>query len=306
MASPLAIKLEKALGCGIRGSRPMQGGDIADVSLLTLRNGKRVVAKRPRADQPDTTSTEALMLQYLKTHSPLPVPDVLFHAPGILVLSHIPHAGVRDVALASKSVAISVAELHACVAESVAKPTQSVAQSVAQGVAKPYGFKHDTYIGPLVQQNTAEASWVSFFRERRLLAMAGSCQRTDKLGTAEYARVEKLALKLNDLIPDTPAASLLHGDLWAGNMLIDGDHAAGFIDPAISYGHNEMDLAFIDLMGGLDPVFFDTYNEHHPIEPGFHEERKAIYQLWPLLVHVRLFGGGYVAQVSRILEKFGC
>ncbi|WP_417459736.1 fructosamine kinase family protein [Kordiimonas sp.] len=302
MASPLAKKLEKALGCGIKGSRPMHGGDIADVSLLTLQNGARVVAKRPRADQPDTTDTEALMLQHLKAHSSLPVPDILFHAPGILVLSHIPHAGPQDVALASKSVAINVAQLHACVAESVS----GFGRSAAKGVTKPYGFKHDTYIGPLVQQNAVSASWVSFFRDRRLLAMAGSCQRTDKLSSSDYARVEKLALKLGDLIPDTPPASLLHGDLWAGNMLIDGDHAAGFIDPAISYGHNEMDLAFIDLMGGLDPVFFDAYNEHRPIEPGFHEERKSIYQLWPLLVHVRLFGGGYVAQVSRILEQFDC
>ncbi len=302
MASPLAKKLEKALGCGIKSSRPMHGGDIADVSLLTLTNGTRVVAKRPRADQPDTTGTEALMLQHLKVHSSLPVPDVLFHAPGILVLSHIPHTGIKDVALASESVAESVAKLHKCVAESVS----DFGHGVAKGVLKPYGFKHDTYIGPLVQQNAANASWVSFFRDRRLLAMAGSCLRTGKLSTADHDRIETLASKLESLIPDTPPASLLHGDLWAGNMLIDGDHIAAFIDPAISYGHSEMDLAFIDLMGGLDPVFFDAYHEHHAIEPGFFEERKALYQLWPLLVHVRLFGGGYVAQVSRILAEFGC
>lgn len=88
-------------------------------------------------------------------------------------------------------------------------------------------------------------------------------------------------------------------------MLIDGGRMAGFIDPAISYGHDEMDLAFIDLMGGLDPVFFDAYNEHAPIDPLFFQNRKALYQIWPLLVHVRLFGGGYVGQVENIVDQLG-
>ncbi|NVJ97696.1 MAG: fructosamine kinase family protein [Alphaproteobacteria bacterium] len=287
--APLRQMLEKAIGSQIIGSRPMRGGDIADVSCLTLKDGRKLVAKRPRADQPDTTAIEAMMLKHLAAESSLPVPEVLFQAPGILVMEHIVHKGITDGRAAAEDVARHVAALH---------------QVTASG-KKPYGFGKDTVIGPLPQENKQTESWVDFFRDRRMLAMARSCMNTSKVDSAFMARVEKLAVKLPGLIPATPPASLLHGDLWAGNMLIDGTQAAGFIDPAISYGHREMDLAFIALMGGLDPAFFDAYHAGCPIDPGFHEDRCALYQLWPLLVHVRLFGGGYVRQAETILDRFG-
>jgi len=289
MASPLAQKLAKALGSPVIGSKPMRGGDIADVSCLTLKDGRKVVAKRPRADQGDTTKVEAMMLRHLRAASDLPVPEVLFQEAGILVISHVDHKGITDARMAAEDVAKHVAALH----------------RVMSTEKKPYGFKADTVIGPLPQKNTPCTDWISFFRDNRLLAMARSCLNTSRIDAAFMKRVEALAGNLPDLIPTHPGASLLHGDLWAGNMLIDGDHAAGFIDPAISYGHREMDLAFILLMGGLDPVFIDAYDAQFTIEPGFKEERCAIYQLWPLLVHVRLFGGGYAHQVASILDRFG-
>lgn len=289
MASPLAKKLAKALGSPITSSRPMRGGDIADVSCLTLADGRKVVAKRPRADQPDTTAVEAMMLAHLKEASSLPVPEVLFQETGILVISHIEHQGATDAKAAAESVAEHAAALH----------------QVTSGEKKPYGFKKDTVIGPLPQKNAASANWVDFFTANRLLIMAQSCLNTSKIDTAFMGRIEALAKKLPDIIPAKPAPSLLHGDLWAGNILIDGDHAAGFIDPAISYGHREMDLAFIQLMGGLDPAFLDAYSAAYSIDPGFLEERCAVYQLWPLLVHTRLFGGGYAHQVASILDRFG-
>ncbi|TNE61692.1 MAG: fructosamine kinase [Alphaproteobacteria bacterium] len=286
MAGPLARQLEKALGAAVTGSRPMRGGDIADVSRLSLSDGRTVVAKRPRADQPDTTATEAMMLTYLAEHSPLPVPKVLYQADGILVMEHIAHAGSTNAHKAAISIAGPVAALH-------------------RVTGKRFGFQTDTVIGPLGQQNREDDNWCRFFTENRLLAMAGSCARVARLSPGTMARIEKLAQKLPDLLPASPAASLLHGDIWAGNMLIDGETVAAFIDPAISYGDREMDLAFIALMGGLDPVFFDAYHAQYAIDAGFTRERCAIYQLWPLLVHVRLFGGGYVGQVESILARFG-
>lgn len=290
MTSTLAQKIEKAVGSKVISSRPMRGGDIADVSCLTLADGRKLVAKRPRADQPDTTAVEAGMLRHLTAHSALPVPEVLLQDKGILLIGYIAHAGISDPQKAAEDVALHVAQLHKKINES----------------NKCFGFETDTVIGPLPQQNKISESWVSFFRDHRLLAMASSCMRTGKFDRRFLDRIETLSGKLESFIPDTPDASLLHGDLWAGNMLIDGDKAAGFIDPAISYGHREMDLAFIRLMGGLDPAFFDAYNANYPTEPGFDDERCSIYQLWPLLVHVRLFGGGYVWDVDTILKKFGC
>ena len=290
MSGSIGNKLETALGSAIVQSKPLSGGDIADVSLLTLADGRQVVAKRPRMDQPDTTSVEKMMLKHLAANSLLPVPNVLYQTKGILVLSYMPHQGVSDGAAAAKNAARQIAALH---------------RVHPKGSRPFYGFKKDTYIGPLAQQNKSSDNWCDFFRERRLLSMATSCVRTGRLPQASMERIDNLARHLEDFLPATPASSLLHGDLWAGNMLIDGGQIAGFIDPAISYGHNEMDLAFIDLMGGLDPIFFKAYNEHLPIEAAFFQHRKALYQIWPLLVHVRLFGGGYVGQVEAIVDRLG-
>lgn len=289
MAGSISTKLETALGARIIKSRPLSGGDIADVSLLSLEDGRGVVAKRPRMDQPDTTAVEKMMLKHLKSKSRLPLPDVLFQTKGLLVISHIAHTGATDLAAASVDTAKHIADLH----------------SVRPKGSRPYyGFDKDTYIGPLPQQNKASSNWVEFFTEHRLLAMAGSATRTGKMPTELMDRVESLAANLSNFLPVTPPSSLLHGDLWSGNMLLDGDKAAGFIDPAISYGDAEMDLAFIEMMGGLAPDFFDAYSSISPIEPEFESTRKHIYKLWPLLVHVRLFGGGYVHQVEAILSKF--
>lgn len=284
--SALSKKLHKALGARIIRSQALAGGDIADVSLLELENHTYVVAKRPRMDQPDTTATEAVMLKYLAKNSTLPVPKVLFHTRGMLVISYIPSNLQTDAKQGAESAAEHIANLH-------------------QNTSTQFGFKEDTCIGPLPQLNTPNDNWVSFFKQQRLLAMARSCLNTGKIDQALYARINEFSGKLDDLIPAEPKASLLHGDLWAGNMLFSDNNAVGFIDPAISYGHQEMDLAFIELMGGLDKRFFEAYHHQTPIDPDFHKERKHIYQLWPLLVHVRLFGGGYVNDVANILTKFG-
>jgi len=291
MASPLIQKLNTALGARITGSKALPGGEIADVSLLSLENHTKVVAKRPRADRPDTTAVEAWMLKHLAKKSALPVPKVLFQTKGVLVISYVLHKGITDVDAAAEDVARHVAALH----------------KVRPAGKQPfYGLKKETFIGPLPQINSPSDNWTSFYAENRLLAMAQSCVNTSKINAALMARIETLANKLPTLLPSQPESSLLHGDLWAGNMLIDGDKAVAFIDPAISYGHREMDLAFIDLMGGLSPRFIDAYSALYPLDPGYEQERKAIYQLWPLLVHVRLFGGGYVAQAEAILDSLGC
>lgn len=291
MAGSATQKLQAALGARVVSSRALPGGDIADVSLLTLDNHTMVVAKRPRADQPDTTSIEAMMLTHLAEVSQLPVPKVLFQQENLLVISYIPHKGVKQRETAAEDIARHVAALHSI---------------IRTGKKARYGFEKDTVIGPLPQRNRQADSWVDFYRDQRFLAMVQSCANVNRFDSEIIKRCEGFAAKLGDYLPVKPPCALLHGDLWSGNMLIDDDHAAAFIDPAISYGHSEMDLAFIDLMGGLENAFWPAYENAYGIEQGFHDERKAIYQLWPLLVHVRLFGGGYGQQVSNILTQFGC
>ncbi len=279
--------VENKLGSKVVNEYRLCGGDIAAVSLLTLADEFQCVAKRPRAGQPDTTAVEAMMLNHLRSQSELPVPRVLVQEPGILVMSYIPHRGMRERTAASEDIAQHVASLH---------------RHHNANVENPYGFESDTVIGPLIQPNCATHNWLDFFRDNRLLMMGENALAAGQLGSDMMCKLERLAAKLPGLLPQNPESSLLHGDLWAGNILVDGDRVAGFIDPAISWGHREMDLAFIDLTGGLDQRFFDAYNHHYTIEPGFYSERCALYQLWPLLVHTRLFGGSYAQQASAVLD----
>ena len=289
MAGTFAKTLEKALGARPVKSRFLDGGDIADVSRITLDNGQNIVAKRPRIDQPDTTQIEAKMLAYLRKHSNLPVPDVLHQENGLLVIEYIDNKKPTDTQQAAESVAEHLSQLH------------NVENILNEGF---YGFEVDTVIGPLEQHNKLNANWPVFYGENRLLAIGDQIARTGRVNSAFMDKLSLVANKLENFLPKTPKSSLLHGDVWRGNLLFQDNKVAAFIDPAISYGHKEMDLAFIDLMGGLDAVFFDMYHQISAIDAGFQEDRKAIYQLWPLLVHIKLFGGGYVQDAEMILDRF--
>lgn len=114
-----------------------------------------------------------------------------------------------------------------------------------------------------------------------------------------------LAARLEELIGEPARPSLLHGDLWTGNLLVASARVVGVVDPAIYHGHPEIELAFGTLFGTFGEPFFRRYREVRGLEPGFLEERRHLYNLYPLLVHVRLFGGGYAGAVERTLARFG-
>jgi fructosamine-3-kinase len=119
------------------------------------------------------------------------------------------------------------------------------------------------------------------------------------------ARLERLAEKLDDYLLEPAHPALLHGDLWTGNVLVRGDRIAGFVDPAIYYGHPEIELAFTTMFGTFGRAFFDAYEALLPLEPGFHETRSDLYKLYPTLVHVRLFGESYLGAIDRTLSRLG-
>ena len=115
-------------------------------------------------------------------------------------------------------------------------------------------------------------------------------------------RFDQLYRRLGDLVGTTEPPARLHGDLWGGNVIVDDQGGPCLIDPAVYGGHREMDLAMMRLFGGFSPRVFAAYEESFPLAPGAHE-RVPLYQLWPLLVHVALFGGGYVASVEAALDR---
>ncbi len=164
-----------------------------------------------------------------------------------------------------------------------------------------FGFESNNYLGSLVQKNDKRDTWESFFAEMRIepqLEMAkinGHC-------TSEFVRLfEKMLGRIDRYFPKEPSAAL-HGDLWTGNFMTDSKGEAVIFDPAVYYGHREMDLGMSKLFGGFDKRFYEAYNEVYPLEPGW-EDRLHIANLYPLLAHVNLFGGSYTSQVTQILRK---
>jgi len=166
-----------------------------------------------------------------------------------------------------------------------------------------YGLQTDNFIGLLPQKNDWHDSWVSFYRECRLMPMAKLAAERGRLPAGRRERLARLMDRLDRWLPEAPPASLLHGDLWGGNWLAGADGRPWLIDPAVSYGDRECDLAFSELFGGFPGRFYDAYRDAYPLPPEY-GERKPIYQLYHLLVHLVLFGEAYGQSVDRILGRY--
>lgn len=276
-------KIEAVTGEIIKVMRPLSGGMIAEVYRVDFVNGQSIVAKVSNG-MDDTLDIEGKMLRYLAEKSELPVPEVIHDEETLLLMSYIENNGAISHSVQADA-AHHLAGLHDIKGEQ-------------------FGLEFDTLIGSLHQPNKQDDRWIDFFREQRLLYMANIARSSGKLSLELYRRIEKFAENLEKILiePDTP--SLIHGDVWGGNILALNSKIAGFIDPAIYYAHPEIELAFSTLFGTFGQAFFDVYQELRPVEPGFFSERRDIYNLYPLLVHVRLFGGGYASQVDSILKRF--
>ena len=278
--SDLAAKIAALTGSPIREEIPLSGGCIADVRRVVLADGRELVAKRGAG-----LLLEARMLRYLAASSAVPVPKV-HHAEADLLLMDYIAAGDPITAQTQEHAAEVLAALH--------------------GITAPtFGLEFDTVIGGLPQPNARHRSWRTFFRERRLLYMAEEARTAERLPLELYARLQKLAEHLDKWIADDAEPALIHGDLWGGNILARDGKLVGVVDPAISFSDPEIELAFTTLFGTFEKPFFVRYHALRPIAPGFFEERRDLYNLYPLLVHARLFGGTYVGDVERIVKRFG-
>lgn len=273
--------LERALGARVTAAAAMGGGCIAPVARVSLDDGRAVAVKYGPG-----VALEAWMLRWLAASTIAPVPAVIHASDDLLVLELLEGDGGGLTAKAEEELGAIVAALHAI-----------------RGDA--FGFERDTVIGGLPQPNPRAVRWRDFFRDHRLRYMAGEAGAAGRLSAHVRHRIDTLAVRLDRWIENDAAPSLIHGDLWGGNILSDGDRITGLIDPAIYYADPEIELAFMTLFGSVGERFFRSYGERRPIRPGFFEARRELYNLYPLLVHVRLFGGSYVAQVERTLDRFG-
>ncbi len=165
-----------------------------------------------------------------------------------------------------------------------------------------FGLDHDNYIGRLHQYNDPADNWIDFFITRRLEVQV-------KLGIEkgvlepDYSRRFNTFYKiLEDQLPQEPA-SLLHGDLWGGNYMTGADGQAVLIDPAVYYGNREIEMSFTRMFGGFDRVFYESYHNTFPLQPGF-DQRIDIYNIYPTLVHLNLFGRSYLSGIDRVLKRY--
>ena len=165
-----------------------------------------------------------------------------------------------------------------------------------------FGLDHNNFIGSLRQSNTKHNSWHDFFVNERLLPQIKLASAKGLISSELSKQFDSLFDKLEKLVPEEPPA-LLHGDLWSGNFMIYESGKAAIFDPAVHYGHRETELAFTTLFGGFSPEFYKYYNESYPLEKGF-EERIDIHNLYPLLVHVNLFGTSYLNGIKQTLKRY--
>jgi fructosamine-3-kinase len=279
-------RIEGALGARVSVLTSMPVGfDLAGYRVA-LCDGRTLAVKLREGEGRADLSLEAYMLGELSRHSDLPVPAVYLAEPDLLVMEFIETDGERITPRVERHAAELIAALHAT-------PRPS------------FGYERDTLIGPLPQPNPLSDRWVPFFRDHRLLAVARAAEAEGWLPPKLLARLERLAERLPDYLNEPRHSSLLHGDLWTGNVLVRGDRIAGFIDPAIYWGHPEIELAFATMFGTFGEAFFDAYEALLPLEPGFHELRSALYKLYPTLVHVRLFGAAYLPPIEQALRRVG-
>ncbi|MFU8859952.1 MAG: fructosamine kinase family protein [Cyclonatronaceae bacterium] len=165
-----------------------------------------------------------------------------------------------------------------------------------------FGLDHDNYIGSLYQPNTPHETWSEFYTRERLMPQMKAAVDSGLLSPGLSRNFNNLYVRLHEIFPDEPPA-LLHGDLWGGNYLCDHDGLPVIIDPAVYYGHREMEIAFTKLFGGYEHDFYTAYNEAWPLGKG-HEQRVDICNLYPLLVHTNLFGSSYAGRVVSIIKRF--
>lgn len=279
MREVLRRELGRALGSSVTRVTAISGGDINEAHAVELSDGRRVFVKHDAACPIGMFEAEAEGLGWLGETRTLPVPEVLAVGADYLVLELI-EPGRRGQGF-DEELGRGLAALHSA-------------------GAPAFGHARHNFIGRLPQDNSREPDWPSFYRERRLRPMVERAR--ELLGRELCSAFERLFASLEERVGPAEAPARLHGDLWGGNLHATASGAPCLIDPAVYAGHREMDLAMMKLFGGFGPRVFAAYEEAFPLEPGF-AERAALYQLYPLLVHVNLFGRGYVGAVRDALAS---
>jgi fructosamine-3-kinase len=280
--SGIAERVGRALGAAPAAVHPARGGDVNRAMHLDLADGRAVFVKHRPDPAPGMYRAEADGLEWLAAAGAVRVPRVLAVDEGFLALERITPA--RPAPGHDERLGRGLAALHAA-------------------GAPAFGLDRDTWIATVPMPNGPLPDWPAFYGARRIAPLARAARDGGLIGPQTAARLDRVVARLADLCgpPEPPAR--LHGDLWGGNAMCDERGAPVLVDPAAYGGHREADLAMMRLFGGFGARVFAAYAEAAPLAPG-HEDRVELHQLFPLLVHVLLFGGGYAGQVDRVARRY--
>lgn len=226
---------------------------------------------------------EAKGLEILKTNSKFLIPKVIAADEvdqfSFLILEFIEASFDKD----QSSLGVLLAEMH-------------------QNSRDQFGLDHSNFIATLEQSNTNATSWQEFYSTQRIEPLFKMAFDAGYFSSKDRKNIDLLTQKLEDIVP-VEKPSLLHGDLWAGNYMRASQNKHVLIDPAIYYGHREMDIAMMHLFGGFKAEVFEEYQNTWPLENAW-QERLSFHNLYPLLVHVNLFGASYALQVKSGIVKY--
>ena len=269
----------------IIAAKPVSGGSINKVYRLQTAAGHFILKLNDAKRFPDMFALEVEGLAAIRQTKTIAVPNVtgtgIAGNQSFLLLENI-ETGPKTKAAMQKS-GFQLAEMH-------------------QNPAVDFGFENDNYMGSLPQSNRKHSSWKSFFIEERLKPMVRMAFDASFIDLNLVSDFESLYQNLSGFF-DEEKPSLIHGDLWSGNYLISSEGKPYLIDPAVSYGFREFDLAMTHLFGGFSADFYQAYQESFPLQNDW-QERIDLWNLYPLLLHLNLFGTGYLAQVKSALRKY--
>lgn len=285
MKPELREVLERRLGHRVTRTTRLGGGSINDAAEVSLSDGTRVFVKTHPDPPRGMFGAEARGLRWLEEAAAIRVPRVLALSdaePAFLALELLSPSRRR--ARFDEELGRSLAALHAF-------------------GAPCFGLDHDNFIGRLAQSNTPADDWSTFYWQSRLEPQLRLAADRGLISERTRSGFDALRDALPELVGPAEPPSRLHGDLWGGNLHVDERGAPCLIDPAVYGGHREMDLAMMRLFGGFGERVFAAYDEAMPLSTGA-DGRVPLYQLYPLLVHVNLFGGSYLSSVERALAAY--
>jgi len=276
--------LQERLGEAIKSINSISGEDINDVYKIITNQNTYVLKINCKDIFPKMFKKEKLGLEMLAgagVKSPEVIQTFSDSEYQYLVLEFIEEESINFVFW--KNFAKDLAKIH-------------------QTTAKDFGLDHHNYIGSLPQDNSKKNTWETFFIENRIKPLVKIAFDSNRLDRNHLNHFENLYSRLNEILPKENS-SLVHGDLWGGNLMKGIGQTPIFIDPAVYFGHREMDIAMTQLFGGFDNSYLHYYNEIFPLEKGW-EQRIAIHNLYPNLVHLILFGSSYLGGVERVIKQF--